>query len=87
MNKQYSGHLVIWSFVKIENGKSKSDTIIINIYIYLIVSNDRVSEIDFDHFDLDHLDQMASLLTFGNSSQLDCTHLNATFKGNSPTQK
>ena len=28
----------------------------INIYIYTIVSNDRVSEIDFDHFDLDHND-------------------------------
>ncbi len=48
--------LVIWSFVKIENRKSKSATIIINIYIYLIVSNDRVSEIDFDHFDHDHFD-------------------------------
>ena len=46
--------LVIWSFVKIENRKSKSATIIINIHIYLIVSNDRVSEIDFDHFDHDH---------------------------------
>ena len=48
--------LVIWSFVKIENGKSKSATIIINIYIYLIVSKNRISEIDFDHFDLDHFD-------------------------------
>ena len=33
----HRGHLVIWSFVKIENGMSKSATIIINIYIYLIV--------------------------------------------------
>ena len=50
--------LVIWSFVKIENGKSKSATIIINIYIYLIVSKNRISEIDFDHFDLDHFDHV-----------------------------
>ena len=39
---------VIWSFVKIENGLSKSSTIIINIYIYLIVRKIRVSEIEND---------------------------------------
>ena len=46
------GHLVIWSFVKIENGMSKSATIIINIYIYLIVSKNRVSEIENDQMTL-----------------------------------
>ena len=50
------GHYGHWSFVKIETDGVKSSTIIINIYIYLIVNNDRVSEIDFDHFDHDHFD-------------------------------
>jgi hypothetical protein len=52
------GHLVIWSFVKIENGMSKSATIIINIYIYLIVSKNRVSEIENDQNDLDQNDHV-----------------------------
>jgi hypothetical protein len=30
----FGGHLVIWSFVKIENTLSKSYIIIINIYLY-----------------------------------------------------
>ena len=38
--------------VKIENGLSKSDTIIINIYIYLIVRNESVSEIENDQMTL-----------------------------------
>jgi hypothetical protein len=45
--------------VKIKNGLSKFDTIIINIYIYLIVRNESVSEIENDHFDLD---QMTTIL-------------------------
>ena len=49
------GHLVIWSFVKIENGLLKSATIIINIYIYLIVSKNRVSEIENDQNDHDQM--------------------------------
>ena len=44
----FGGHLVIWSFVKIENTLSKSCTIIINIYIYIIVIESPCSEIDFD---------------------------------------
>ena len=47
--------LVIWSFGQNRFLVVKIRTININIYIYLIVSKNRVSEIDFDHFDLDHL--------------------------------
>ena len=36
---------------------SKSATIIINIYIYLIVSKNRVSEIENDQNDHDHFDR------------------------------
>ena len=43
--------------VKIENGLSKLATIIINIYIYLIVKKNHVSEIENDHFDHDHFDR------------------------------
>ena len=48
--------MVMVILVKIENRLSKSDTIIINIYIYLIVKINRVPEIENDHFDLDHFD-------------------------------
>ena len=41
------GHLVIWSFVKIENGCVKTATIYKYKYLY-IVSNDRISEIEND---------------------------------------
>ena len=52
----HRGHFGHGHLVKIENGLSKSATIIINIYIYLIVSKNRVSEIENDHFDHDHFD-------------------------------
>jgi hypothetical protein len=50
---------VIWSFVICQNREPtvKNRHYIINILYLYIVSNDRVPEIDFDHFDLDHLDQ------------------------------
>ena len=47
-----------WSFGHLSKSKTdcvKTATINIDISIF-IVSNDRVPEIDFDHFDLDHLD-------------------------------
>ena len=50
--------LVIWSFVKIENRMSKSPTIIINIYIYLIVKKTRVFGIENDQM------TMTTLTTF-----------------------
>ena len=46
-----------WSFVKIENGRWQNRHYNINIKnIYIIVSNDRVSEIDFDQNDHDRND-------------------------------
>ena len=51
----HRGHLVMVILVKIENGLSKSSTIIINIYIYLIVKKNCVSEIENDHFDHDQM--------------------------------
>ena len=62
LDSENRGHLVkvkMVILVKIENGLSKFDTIIINIYIYLIVRNESVSEIENDHFDLD---QMTTIL-------------------------
>ena len=47
-----------WSFVKIEIRCCQNRHYNINIIYLYIVSNDRVSEIDFDHFDLDHFDHV-----------------------------
>jgi len=49
------GHLVIWSFVKIEIGLVKIRHYNINILYLYIVINDRVPEIDFDQNDLDQM--------------------------------
>jgi hypothetical protein len=46
------GHLVIWSFVKIENGLCQNRHYNINILFIYIVSNDHVSKIDFDQMTL-----------------------------------
>ena len=48
---------VIWSFGHLSKSKRivSKPPLYINIYLY-IVSNDRVSEIENDHFDLDHFD-------------------------------
>ena len=51
----YRGHLVIWSFVKIEIGLVKIRHYNINILYLYIVINDRVPEIDFDQNDLDQM--------------------------------
>jgi hypothetical protein len=42
--------------VKIDFGNTVIAHYNINNIIYIIVSNNRVPEIDFDHFDLDHND-------------------------------
>ena len=42
------GHLVIWSFVKIENGWCQKRHYNISILYLYIVSNDRISEIEND---------------------------------------
>ena len=50
-----------WSFwSKSKTDEVKTATIIINIYIYLIVIKNRASEIENDHFDLDHFDHTHS---------------------------
>ena len=48
----WCGHLVIWSFVKIEKGCCQNRHYNINILYLYIVSNDRDSEIDFDQMTL-----------------------------------
>ena len=51
------GHLVIWSFVKIENGCGKNRHYNIKIYFYIIMSRKCVFQIENDKWPNDHLDR------------------------------
>ena len=48
--------LVIWSFVKIENGFGQNRHYNIKIYFYIIVSEKSIFQIENDKWPNDHLD-------------------------------
>ena len=64
--------MVIWSFVKIDFGLPKKCHYSNNnkynyIYYYYYSEPKAELKIENDHFDLDHFDQISSLLTLGNA--------------------